>query len=412
MDPTLLLLGATGLLAGLGVVESAVHRRALRRIPIRIHVNGTRGKSGVTRLIAAGLRAGGIRTVAKTTGTLPRLILPDGSELAIERRSAPNVIEQVAVVRAAAGYACEALVAECMALQPALQSFSELKLIRATHGVITNVRPDHLDVMGPTVDDVALALAGTVPLGGKLFTAETRYLAALRAAAADRDATLAVVDASATAAIRPEELGRFSYIEHAENVALSLAVCQALGVPREAAIQGMWNATPDDGMMRSFNLHLRGKPIVFVNAMAANDPQSTGYVWDLLGRRFEHLPCRIGVFNCREDRPDRSRQLAEACVGWQQADRYLVIGSGTDAFVKTATAAGLNPLRIVQRECAPREGQGARDVLEAIGEAATGPALVVGMGNIAGVGMELMHEVHRAQREIPLNESMDRQEAA
>ena len=44
------------------------------KIPIRIHVNGTRGKSSVTRLIAAGLRAGGKRTFAKTTGTAPRVI--------------------------------------------------------------------------------------------------------------------------------------------------------------------------------------------------------------------------------------------------------------------------------------------------------------------------------------------------
>lgn len=35
-----------------GVAEYAVHVRNLKKIPIRIHVNGTRGKSSVTRLIA------------------------------------------------------------------------------------------------------------------------------------------------------------------------------------------------------------------------------------------------------------------------------------------------------------------------------------------------------------------------
>jgi UDP-N-acetylmuramyl tripeptide synthase len=52
-----------------GVVEYRVHLANLRAIPIRVHVNGTRGKSSVARLIAAGLRAGDIRTVAKTTGS-------------------------------------------------------------------------------------------------------------------------------------------------------------------------------------------------------------------------------------------------------------------------------------------------------------------------------------------------------
>jgi UDP-N-acetylmuramoylalanine-D-glutamate ligase len=50
------------------VSERARHERRLARIPIRVHVNGTRGKSGVTRLIAAALRRSGIPTVAKTTG--------------------------------------------------------------------------------------------------------------------------------------------------------------------------------------------------------------------------------------------------------------------------------------------------------------------------------------------------------
>ena len=53
----------------LGVFESRMHQIALSKIPIRIHINGTRGKSSVTRLIAAGLRSHGIKTFAKTTGS-------------------------------------------------------------------------------------------------------------------------------------------------------------------------------------------------------------------------------------------------------------------------------------------------------------------------------------------------------
>ena len=40
-------------------------------------MNGTRGKSSVTRLVAAGLREGGLKTFAKTTGTAPRVIDSD-----------------------------------------------------------------------------------------------------------------------------------------------------------------------------------------------------------------------------------------------------------------------------------------------------------------------------------------------
>ena len=80
------------LLVGLGVSEYARLRRQRDAIPIRIHVNGTRGKSSVVRLVAAGLRAGGLRVYAKTTGSLPRLITPDGREFPIHRPGLTNVI--------------------------------------------------------------------------------------------------------------------------------------------------------------------------------------------------------------------------------------------------------------------------------------------------------------------------------
>jgi len=93
-----LLLALVLIVTAFGAAEFVLHRRALFKIPIRIHVNGTRGKSSVTRLVAAGLRAAGVKTCAKTTGTLARMILPDGSELPIYRPAGANIIEQKRIV--------------------------------------------------------------------------------------------------------------------------------------------------------------------------------------------------------------------------------------------------------------------------------------------------------------------------
>ena len=79
------------LLVGLGALEYARLCRQRDAIPIRIHVNGTRGKSSVVRLIAAALRAHGLRVYAKTTGALPRLIAPDGAEFPVYRPGLTNV---------------------------------------------------------------------------------------------------------------------------------------------------------------------------------------------------------------------------------------------------------------------------------------------------------------------------------
>ncbi len=88
MNHVWILTAVLAALVALGWIERRLHRRRLARIPIRIHVNGTRGKSSVTRLIAGGLRAGGIVTCAKTTGTLARLILPGGQQRPIARGAA------------------------------------------------------------------------------------------------------------------------------------------------------------------------------------------------------------------------------------------------------------------------------------------------------------------------------------
>ncbi|MEO9595730.1 MAG: poly-gamma-glutamate synthase PgsB, partial [Rhodopirellula bahusiensis] len=62
MNGTLALVAFAASVCAAAMVEAYWYRRQLLKIPFRIHVNGTRGKSSVTRLIAAGLRSGGIRT--------------------------------------------------------------------------------------------------------------------------------------------------------------------------------------------------------------------------------------------------------------------------------------------------------------------------------------------------------------
>jgi len=372
-------------IVGLGAFEYWVHVRQVASIPIRIHVNGTRGKSSVVRLIAAALREHGLAVYAKTTGSLARLIAPDGTEFPVYRPGMTNVIEQLRILAIAAREGARAIVIECMALRPSLQSLCELKMIRSTHGVICNAWPDHLDVMGPTERDVALALLGTCPVGGTLFTGEREYLPLFEAVCAERGSRLVVVDAEAAARVRDEEMARFSYIEHKENVALALAVAESLGVPRDVALNGMVRATPDAGALREFELDFFGRRVVFVNGFAANDPVATERIWNLTLARHPGVRTRIMVLNCRFDRPDRSRQLGEALPRWAPAHRYFLVGTGTYALARTAVASGLSPTLLT-----PLEGENPAVVFEDILGACGRTAIVVGAGNIAGVGFELL----------------------
>lgn len=377
-------------LAAYGTLEARRHARNLRRIPIRVHVNGTRGKSSVTRLIAAGLRAGGIRTFAKTTGTMARMIDVDGSEVDVYRVGSPNIIEQTRIVRRAVEQGAQALVIECMAVTPDLQPVTEQRLIRSTVGVITNVRADHLDVMGPTVHDAALALAQTLPVRGHAFTAERILLSVLEDQCCRRGTELHPVDERT---VSEADLQSFSYVEHAENVALALAACAHLGVDRSVALEAMKRVTPDPGVLRRYAVEIGSKLVEFVNAFAANDPDSTRMIWSRLGLdRAEPGVRRIVLANCRGDRIQRSGQIAELVGRELAADRVVLAGEGTHLVAQRALALGLEPGRLTDLG-----GLGAEQVFERVLGLVEHRAVVVGIGNIVGLGQEIvLHFKNRA----------------
>ncbi|MBW2527036.1 MAG: poly-gamma-glutamate synthase PgsB [Deltaproteobacteria bacterium] len=380
-----LLAAATASLVALGAAEMWSHRRRLRTIETRIHVAGTRGKSSVTRLVAAGLRHAGIPTAAKTTGTLARMILPDGREVPVFRPAGANITEQIRITHAALQFGAKALVLECMALQPALHWVSERKLVRATHGVITNARPDHLDVMGPTDADVAAALAGMVPVGGVLVTAEQKHLAVLERAARDRRTRLLAVTAEDVARVTEAELAPFSYLEHADNVAVALALLAELGIDREVALEGMWSARPDPGALTEYEIDFFGRRVVFVNAFAANDPQSTEMVWTMARERHPKAERLVAVFNLRGDRPSRTEQLAREATFWHAADRVVLMGGGAYLFAREASRIGVDADRFVYADSDRLE-----EIFEGIMELCGPSTLVIGMANIGGQGLGLV----------------------
>ncbi|QUE30729.1 poly-gamma-glutamate synthase PgsB [Francisella philomiragia] len=372
------------------IIENIVHNTSIKSIPIRIHVNGTRGKSSVARLIAAGVRAGGYRTVAKTTGTLARYIDVDGTETPVFRIGFSNIAEQVKIMFKARRAKADAIIIECMALQPLLQSLCELKLIKATHGVLTNARPDHLDVMGPTERDVAKALAGTVPVKSKYFTAEDTHIDFFEYACKDRETELIVATAADAELVSDDEINKFVYSEFKINVALALKVTDDLGIPRDVALKGMWEATPDPGAMTEYNFDINNSEMNFANAFAANDPVSTKMLWDKLYSKYQYCDKKVLVVNCRDDREDRSKQIAEAILNWEKPDLVTLIGTGTDVFVsfykKYSKSLGIKPAQvIVCEDMEPLE------ILEKIN--LTQPAntyMLVGVGNIKDIGMSLV----------------------
>jgi poly-gamma-glutamate synthase PgsB/CapB len=365
-----------------GIIEYYLHQKRIYSIPIRIHVNGTRGKSSVTRLVGAGLRAGGISTITKVTGTFPRLIIEDGTETYIYRKSSANIIEQLSIVKFAAQRKVQALVMECMALQPQYQSITEHKMIHSNLSVMTNVRLDHIDIMGHSLPEIAETMGRTIPKNEHLFTSENVILPTLKEMADKRNTVTHFVDQET---VSPEEMNGFSYIEHRENVALALAICEYLKIDRETALKGMYQAIPDAGVLRRFRVIAFQKQLFFYNAFAANDPDSTYMVWQKIKDEIGVEGTRIVLLNTRQDRLDRARQLAEMVARklGAEIDYLILIGQSTEVVENMSIHYGFPQKKIINLGwTTPAK------VFEEVLSITSGVSTTLGIGNMGGMGAD------------------------
>ncbi len=320
MDPILTTLSVLFfILIIFGLFENYYHQKALSNIPIRIHVNGTRGKSSVTRLIAAGLRGGKLKTFAKTTGTTPRIINEHGKDVEIHRLRSASIGEQVKLIRYFSNKKPDALVIECMAVNPQYQWVSEQSIVKSTIGVITNVRPDHLDEMGTTNNEIAYSLSNTIPFNSKVITAEHETFKPLLDVSISRNS---IIEQSSKDDISDEYLNKFPFIEHPENIALALKVCLSLGIDKKMALNGMLGTIPDPGSLFIWDIKNKKNNCKFISGFAANDPSSTKMVWNLVSKRFNTKSCIF--LNTRNDRRYRTIQLMELVLKDIKPDLFIV----------------------------------------------------------------------------------------
>src|SRR3989441_2878231 len=321
------------------VREYVADSKAIAKIPTRIHVTGIRGKTTTTRLIGAALRNHGWRVVTKTTGKAARLIDLEGTERGIRGpREQPNLREQPRIIESVADAGgADVIVFECMSIRPK-NIIAESRFVRSTISVITNVRADHLDVMGPSLEDVAWNLSGIVPSNGVVVTAEKKYIPIIRKRAEEKKAKLIEVDPDT---VPDESLSKFSYMIFKENIAIALRVCELLSVPPDEALKGMLDARPDPGLTRILDGMIANHNVRLIAAFGVNDVDSTRLVFQELSRRrvIEEQRMLVGMFHAREDRVTRTLEFA-ALMARTSFGKILVAGETTNLCVGQPTREG------------------------------------------------------------------------
>ena len=358
------------------ISEYLIVRRAVNKIPIRILVNGTRGKSSVVKYISAGLRGADKRTLAKITGVIPTIINPDGSEKIIKRIGPVRIQEQFKLIKLAAKNSIECLVLECMSINPELQML-ESKIFRPDIYVITNIRDDHREQMGDTENQIH-SICEAIPVNSCILTAEKKYLSEIKQATESKNSKLIFVDENEL--VNNEYESTFS-----ANIKIAQKVFDILKIENAKSEAGLQKILKSD--INSFlELRLDGKKVTFINGFAVNDVQSAEEFldhWDKILSGINNLNI---IFNSRSDRPLRSVLFAKWISSIKILNKVILTGNHIPRTKLELTRNGIDPQRIIVWT-----RKKTKNLRECVKEIAEHESFFMGFGNIAGDGLRIVN---------------------
>lgn len=366
--------------------ESFMIKRRINRLSVRIHINGTRGKSSVTEYVAAGLRTER-RVIAKITGIKPTIIYEDGRKKIIKRNGRARVKEQLMMINIAAKNKVDCLVLECMSLLPELQKL-ESRVLKPHIYIITNIRDDHREEMGASTDEQAAAICSAIPFNSTVITSEEVYLPLIKETAAKRYSRVIYINSL-------EEKFR-SFIPEGVfdiNIALALTACRLSGVNEERALTSIINEiNKKPGLLIDFKFN--GTELKFVDGFAVNDVPSAKEFIMYWQNKFSESGETVVILNTRNDRPVRSIQFAE-WIG-KSGIFARVILTGTHI---PRTRSGLLKTGFRSENITTWKKDELKNSYMSLKKIIRSDALVIGLGNIAGDGFLLLESLEKSWKE-------------
>ncbi len=351
-----------------GVVEKILHRARLKKIPIRILVNGTRGKTSVTRLMYAILKENGMTVVGKTTGSDAAILLPNREELAYRKpKRLVSIGEHTTFLKKISKQNVQAMVVECMAIMPENQYMMGEEMVRPTMTIVTNARVDHVAEIGETEEQTVETLALSITKETLVVSSDDRFKPHAKQFLQVNEEPL------------PEGyLSSFGYPVFAENVQLALACATQLGIDKEVALAGMKKAIPDIGMRGPFALP---PDRVFINGFATNEPDSAKMLLQASRKDIER-PLYV-LYNHRADREYRLKQFLPLVVSLAN-DNATIFVMGEDT-KKSAS--------YFQRKGKITVSRVSDDPLEWLSSLTESNCDIFAIGNIGGAGRELIESL-------------------
>ena len=385
------------------ICESILHNRNLRRIPLRITVSGTRGKSSVVRTLASVMRVAGYTVVAKTTGSEAMLILPDGSEEPVKRRGRITIMEQKNLVRQAVRIKANCLITEIMSIHPENHWIETQRLLKPHLTIFTNFRADHLDVVRNNLKEISMLHANDIFPGSRVVIHETEINEFIREE---------VIKAKSEVVLAKTGNPAYSLsLQIPINIELVTASAQLLSVSQEVIERGIRETNLDIGRPRVFRFDGSNGPVWFVNSFAANDPFSTLQLMErVLSLLNLENPVVSGLICLRSDRGERSRQWLDLLAGEGKGTftRIYAIGTHARLFGRTLpeceVVTGYRLPVGAGTKAGPYSGAIARHASRIIHQSPPN-SIIFGLANIVGRGREFVDYWSIAGTEITMEEA-------
>lgn len=382
MTGFLILSGLLSLFLIILVTESVVFNRRLKRIPIRITVSGTRGKSSIVRTLSSVFRAHGIKVLAKTTGSEAMYILPDSSLEKISRRGLTTILEQKRLIAKAVHLQVDCIITEIMSIHPDNHKIETQKLIRPGLTVFSNFRSDHTDVVGESLEEISGLFIHDVFPGSKIVIPEEELNEFIQNGIQQKGAVLIPALTGISDGLR---LPGPVYRHHIRtNLDAVVSVARLQGIPDETIIKGITDTRLDIGQLGIFRYNNDSRRVWFVNAFAANDPISTLHLirktCEIFTAEFASKPEIIGLLSLRSDRGDRSRQW----LNYLQSDGKNLFGRIYVSGIHSPVFSGkLN-------NCQSLSTRNPEMITRQIIESTKDDIVVFGIANIHGLGEEMI----------------------
>ncbi len=313
------------------IQRNRLYGTILPKVPVRVSVTGTRGKSSQVHIIAKLIARRDLWTLAKITGDVPFFFDNDTIYKIIRKDGHPVLMDETAyltdICNNDSGHYPDAVVLENQAIKPYTMFTFHKLYCKPGYIVVTNIRRDHGDFMGNTRDEVAHAIGKGFAEANTVISGETdKGVNDILKFYAEKMGAAFIV-----APVPPERRN----IPGVENIYAAKALLDCLDNDfNNFGNLKMTNNEVDDivtVLEDTFSLQLSPMGIEWFDGAKLNDIDSSKIVFDYLQLKYPERRFTLLAY-FRRDRPARTISFLtffNEMLDYDKIDRVYLAGPGS-----------------------------------------------------------------------------------